>query len=189
MLPSHKAAFLAAADELRCRIYIRQPNELSDWYIGKGGYAPRNEMCRAETADNPGHFYKGLVVNPEASPDAFLPSSLERARRAWKDFETNMPPGFMIDNFGAFKGLVKYFGKALHTDYEVVHVSSVDEQRDTLFWKIRQLLNEKMGVRMISQGVDSLWQSGDQMQSGFLLAFGPGQETLIIESAALNLTE
>jgi len=184
MLQSHKDAFFFVADKLQCWIGLREPNELSDWYIGKGGYTAKNEHCKAKTADNAAHFFKGLVVSPKLCPEAFLPSSREVALRKWNEFEQTMAPGFTVEQTGPMKGLVKWFGKSMHADFDLMYISKADaegglaftskQEQQQLFEQARTMLNERIGAKVIMHGPEFLWEEGvGAKESEWVLSFGP----------------
>ncbi|HRO43049.1 MAG TPA: hypothetical protein PL009_09455 [Flavipsychrobacter sp.] len=184
MLQAHKEAFFFVADKLNCWIGLREPNELSDWYIGKGGYTAKNTNCKAKTSDNAAHFFKGLVVNPVLCPGAFLPSSRETAIKKWKEFEQTMAPGFTYEKTGPMVGLVKWFGKSIHADFDLMYISKADakgglafttkQEQQKLFEEAKKMLNQKIGIDMILHGPEFLWDEGvGAREAEWVLSFGP----------------
>jgi hypothetical protein len=193
MLAHHKEAFFKAADTLNCWIGLREPNELSDRYIGKGGYVAKNENCKAKSADNPAYQYKGLVVNPELCPEAFLASSLPEAQKKWKSFAAGMPAGFSYKQSGALKGLVKFNGKSIHADFDLMYVSKADgsgkmiftttQEQHELSRKAATLLNSLLGADMILHGAELGWKGDTKnnirvgaRESENIWSFGPKKQ-------------
>lgn len=163
MHPNHSDAFFKAADKLNCWIGLREPNELSSGYIGKGGYTAKNEKCKAKSADNPAHPFKGLVVNPEICPKAFKPESLSVANEKWKLFAANMPIGFTVNK----DGLVKYQGKSIHADFDLMYAAKADGNGKMIFTssadarkldtEVAKFINILLGTEIIQHGAEMTW--------------------------------
>ncbi len=99
MKQEHKNAFLATADQFSCWIILREPNELSDRWIGRAGYKPKRVTCKAKSADDPVHPLGGLVVDPKLCPDAFASQSLTTVLETWEtEFLINgrYPPPLLL---------------------------------------------------------------------------------------------
>ena len=142
MIQEHKNAFLATADQFSCWIILREPNELSDKWIGRSGYRPKRVTCSAKTADDPDHPLRGLVVNPEICPDAFTSQSYSRALRAWQDdFLTNgrYPPYYSCIESGPEMGGVKHSGAFIHADYDLMTISKANDEGEFLFTTKKEL--------------------------------------------------
>ncbi|MBS1643757.1 MAG: hypothetical protein JST36_01850 [Bacteroidetes bacterium] len=163
MYPNHRDAFFKAADKLNCWIGLREPNELSLDYIGKGGYTAKNEKCKAKSADDPAHQYKGLVVSPEICPEAFKPGSLSVAKEKWKLFAANMPFGFTVNK----DGLVKYQGKSIHADFDLMYTTKADSNGKMMFTsssdakrleiEVAKFINNLLGTEIIQHGAEMAW--------------------------------
>src|SRR2546429_7629979 len=79
MRQDHMQVFFEAAQQCTCWIGLREPNPLADKWIGKPGYIPKCENCKAKTADNPSFQFAGLVVAPTLRPEAFRRETLSAA--------------------------------------------------------------------------------------------------------------
>src|SRR4051812_30352561 len=136
MLDQHKKIFFQAAHEFSCWIGLREPNELSDKWCGRPGFRPKGEECKAKTADNPDFAYAGLVVDPILCPHAFRDDTRATAVEKWKkDFLIGgkLPPGFGRVEHGAEKGLVRYQGKAIFADFDLMAISKANDRGDHLY--------------------------------------------------------
>jgi hypothetical protein len=188
MLPHHKETFFAVANQLFCWIGLREPNELSDKWIGRSGYVPKSMHCKAKTADNAFYPYSGLVVNPLLCEDAFHYTTLEDAKEKWKKFAdgNQLPSGFTCDEYGLEKGLVKFRGSAIHADFDLMVVCKADpngsmafttpEEQVALSTEAQKLLNQRFGTPMIQHGTEFAWTGGvGARETENVLFFGPNR--------------
>jgi hypothetical protein len=188
MLPQHKEAFFGVANQLKCWIGLREPNELSDRWIGRPGYTPKSVHCKAKTADNRFHPWAGLVVNPNVCTDAFHHSTLADAIDKWQKFTdgNRLPGGFTCDESGSEKGLVKSRGAAIHADFDLMVVCKADssgamaytspEEQTELSEQVGKLLNQRFGSPMIQHGSEFSWTGGvGARESENVLFFGPNR--------------
>ncbi len=197
MQQSHKNAFFAAAQQFTCWIGLREPNVLSEKWIGRPGHVPKGAACKAKTADNPGHRFSGLVMDPVLCPDAFIGTSLSDALKKWKnDFARggNLPLGFSRAESGPEKGLVKEKGSAIYADFDLMAINKsnpegeflftdLPEQR-ALFAKVEPMLNGALGAKLIQHGAEFMWDEkiGARTREN-VIWFGPGRRMLIGESS------
>jgi len=189
MISSHMDAFFIVADRLNCLIGLRQPNILSDKWIGKPGYIPKSDKCKAKTANNPDFELGGLVINPFQLPEGFLSEYLPGAKEKWNtDFfkDGKLPPGFSCEEKGPEKGLVKYNGSAIHSDYDLMYVNRIDKfgkkvfmgfaEQNELAVKVQSLLNIYLGIPMIQHGAEMGWKGGvGAAEREMIFSFGPGR--------------
>lgn len=189
MRSDHKAVFFEVAQRFTCWIGLREPNPLSDKWIGRPGGIPKDEKCKAKTADNPIFRFAGLVVNPILSPEAFKPATRSAATATWKnDFLQGgrLPPGFTCVQDGPEKGLVKLRGACIFADFDLMAIvrssesgdflltSQVEQRR--LFDAVKPALNRGLRVPMIQHGAEMMWREGvGGRESEFVLWFGPGR--------------
>lgn len=165
MLAHHKNAFYDVADKLNCWIGLREPNELSDRWIGQPRHTPKPVSCKAKSADNPSFRHAGLVVDPTLCPEAFLPASLADARDKWNQkfaIGGRLPLGYTCLTTGPEKGLVRLHGSAIHADFDLMTVTlagtdggmafTTREQMQALMMKVQPLLNSLLGSPMIQHG-------------------------------------
>src|SRR2546421_47797 len=97
MRETYKNAFFDAAQSYTCWMGVREPNPLSEQWIGRACYTPKMEACKAKSADNETHRLAGLVVNPVACGDAFRPESRAAAVDTWEHkflVGGHLPPAF-----------------------------------------------------------------------------------------------
>ena len=189
MIPSHIDAFYIVADRLSCLIGLRQPNTLSDKWIGKPGYIPKAQKCKAKTANNPKFELGGLVVNPFLLPDAFVTESLSGAKNKWTNgfLESGkLPPGFSCAEEGSEKGLLKYEDCPIHADYDLMYVCKADRYGKTvvsdfgeqkkLVLNVQTQLNILLGIPMIQHGTEMGWDGGvGAAEREMIYSFGPGR--------------
>jgi hypothetical protein len=188
MKPTHKNVFFDAAEQFTCWIGLREPNALSTKWIGIPRHIPKGEECKAKTADNPGHRFGGLVVDPIVCPEAFTNASLTAAIKTWQQKFLNggrMPLGFTRSEAGLEKGLVKFNGSAIYADFDLMAINrsnpngdflltSQSEQKE-LFAKVEPVLNQGLGAKLIQHGAEFMWDKGlGARESEFVLWFGPG---------------
>ena len=190
MRNSHKKAFLSTAQKFSCWIGLREPNPLSDKWIGKPGGRPKSVYCKAKTADNEMHPFTGLVVDPYLCRDAFKKDTLKRAEDKWKDFldGTQLPIGFTRIESGYLKGLVKHHGLAIYADYDIMTIKRADKngnmtstqgpekdikELNTLFEKVSKEINKKLGVPMIQHGSEFQYEGLGAPEFEYILWFGP----------------
>ena len=189
MIQRHKNDFLATADQFSCWIILREPNELSDKWIGRAGYKPKRVTCKAKSADNPNHPLGGLVVNPILCPEAFTSQSLTKARITWgKDFFKNgqYPPSYSCIEGGPLKGVVERSGAFIHADYDLMTICKANEKGEFLFTTkkelyklfraIKPVLSRRLGVGMIRHGTEFQFMN-DVGAKEFekVIMFGPGR--------------
>ena len=189
MLESHKEIFFQAAQEFTCWIGLREPNELSDRWVGKKGFRPKGEECKAKTADDPDFQFAGLVVDPEICPEAFTDETREAAIACWKTkflIGGALPPGFARTTSGAEKGLVRQQGQAIFADFDLMAVSRSNERGEhlftsnleerLLFGKLERFLNQRLGAPMIQHGSEFMWEGGvGAREFEQVFWFGPGR--------------
>lgn len=138
MIASHVKVFLNAAEELSCKILVRETNRLMNRWIDKpaAGHCciPKPVECKAKTADNELSQLGGLVVDPTLVPDAF--KDARAAEKTWfsftkltQDGTRVLPSCFDVVQHGAFRGAViyrnseRYPGSAfIHSDYDLMAV-------------------------------------------------------------------
>lgn len=187
MIEHHRNVILLVAQRCTCWIGVREPNPLSDRWIGDSRYVAKSEKCKAKTADNPGHRHGGLVVNPVKCLQAFKPASQLRALESWRGFLElgRLPPPFKCIESGDEMGLVEEKGKFIHADYDLLAIVRANDQggfeptseveQEELFKEIRPTLNQLLGKPMIQHGAELMWHGGIGMRdSEFILWFGPG---------------
>ena len=189
MLQWHKDIFFDAAQQFGCWIGLREPNELSDRWIGKAGYRPKGEECKAKSSDNENFRFAGLVVDPILCPDAFSPETLEAAVESWKKkflVAGKLPPGFSRMESGPEKGLVRQQGQAIHADFDLMainrsnergeHLFTTNAEEKALFSRVEGYLNTRFGSPLIQHGSEFMWSGGvGARESEYVLWFGPGR--------------
>jgi hypothetical protein len=188
MLSQHKVVFFDVAQRLTCWIGLREPNPLSDRWIGRPGGVPKGETCKAKTADNQAFRYAGLVVDPTRCPEAFKPASLAAATSTWNQFSRGgrLPPEFTCVEDGPEKGLVKLRGSYIFADYDLMAVNRAGEgggflttsqlEQRRLFEAVKPALNRGLRVPMIQHGPEMMWQQGvGGREFEYVLWFGPGR--------------
>ena len=189
MRRDHEETFLGAADKCTCWIGLREPNPLSDRWIGRAGYIAKPESCKAKTADNPQFRLAGLVVDPIVEPAAFKRGTLYQAVDTWKTkflVGGRLPTGYSCVSTGPEKGLVKLDGSAIFADYDLMTIvrsndrgdwlfTSEAEQR-TLFATLEPLLARGLGMKMIQHPTEFMWKGGlGARETERVLWFGPGR--------------
>lgn len=189
MLSQHRAVFFDVAGRHTCWIGLREPNPLSDKWIGRPGGVPKAETCKAKTADNPTYPFAGLVVDPFRSPQAFRPTSLAGAKSAWQNKFVRggqLPPGYTIIGDGPEAGLVKLRGSFLYADFDLMAVLRSDEsgqflttsqpEQKRLFDAIKPALNRGLRAPMIQHPAEMMWREGVGGRAAeYVLWFGPGR--------------
>ena len=181
--------FFKAAQQYNCWIGLREPNPLSMQWVGKPGYTPKPESCKAKSADNPRFPFAGLVVDPTKCPDAFMPNTRQLAIETWSHKfligGRMLPPGFTVVEIGRERGLVKLNGKAIHADFDLMSIvrsnaqgeflpTSQAEQAE-LFAQVGPALNQGFGEPLIQHGAEFMWNGGlGARASEFVLWYGPG---------------
>jgi hypothetical protein len=189
MNPKHMKAFFDAAQEFTCWIGLREPNELSAKWIGRPGYVPKSELCKAKTADNSRHEFGGLVVDPILCPDAFL-MPREAARTWTQEFAPGgrLPARFSRAESGREKGLVKENGSAIYADFDLMAISKSNtageflftayEEQEELYAKVGSFLNRGLGAKLIQHGPEFLWKKAiGARERENVLWFGPARHT------------
>lgn len=189
MKQTHKDIFFAAAEEFTCWIGLREPNALSQKWIGIPRHIPKGEECKAKTADSPTHRFGGLVVDPILCPEAFTHASLQSAIKTWEQKflkHGRLPSGFSRAEQGMEKGLVKFNGSAIYADFDLMAINrsnpngdflptSLPEQQQ-LFAQVEPVLNRGFGAKLIQHGAEFMWDKGlGARESEFVLWFGPGR--------------
>jgi hypothetical protein len=180
--------FYKAAEECTCWIGVREPNPLSDKWIGRAGYVPKGVNCKAKTSDNPTFALAGLIVDPTMRPEAFKRETLATAVDTWNKFLVGdrLPGGFTCVATGPERGLVKYHGAAIFADYDLMAISRSNEkgemlfttpaQQEELFAKVEPLLRQGLRVPMIQHGTEFMWAGGvGAREFEWVLWFGPGR--------------
>jgi len=184
MLTQHKEAFFQAAQQFKCWIGLREPNPLAERWIGRSGFRPKGENCKAKTADNPTHRWAGLVVSPVLMPDAFMQDSLQasvfQALEKWKDFLQlgRLPIGFTCSDSGLEKGVVRQNGQAIFADYDLMTIVRSDEKGSYLFTSdANELVLMKQVIPRINQliGIEMIQHGPGARASERVLYFGPGR--------------
>ena len=190
MKQAHKNVFLTAAQQFTCWIGLREPNALSERWIGKPGFVPKGEACKAKTADNRNHDLGGLVVDPILCPEAFVNTG--EAAKTWKNkfaVGGRLPAGFTRVEAGPEKGLVKFNGSAIYADFDLMAINrsnaegeflftTLEEQKE-LFAKVEPVLNRGFGARLIQHGAEFMWDKGIGARTfENVYWFGPGGRTL-----------
>jgi hypothetical protein len=188
MRTEHRAVFFDVAQRFTCWIGLREPNPLSEKWIGRPGGYPKPEMCKAKTADNSAFKYAGLVVDPTRCPQAFKPAALAAATAAWAKFAKSgrLPVGFTCVEDGSERGLVKLRGSHLFADFDLMAINrsnddgdflttSIDEQAK-LFQAVKPALNSGFRVPMIQHGAEMMWREGvGARESELVFWFGSGR--------------
>lgn len=202
MIPKHREAFLKAAKDNQCWIWLRAPNRLAERWIGKDGYIPKPTECKAKTADNPDHRFGGLVVNPYDEPEAFSDRARTDAEDKWREFtiSEHFRPQLDVVEDGPDRGLVRKFGKFIYSDYDLmtilpatpdglptytpsqIEVRSLDgNQRrwinnpieEDFEKKVIREINEAIGIKMIQHGSEFMWDGVGTKAIESVLVFGP----------------
>jgi len=192
MLQPHKDIFFFAANTFNCWIGLREPNELSDPWIGKQGYTSKSMTCKAKSADNPSSkLTAGLVVNPVIRPEAFLDESLSVAKKKWEEFSNGgLPSGYICDE----KGFVRYHGLKIHADFDLMTVTEATEvgkmentsnkRAKNLRKHVAVLVNNKIGCKMIQHGSEFEWKGGvGARESEQVYFFGPNRQFKVAMSS------
>jgi hypothetical protein len=193
MRPDHKEIFFQAADKFTCWIGLREPNPLADKWIGRAGYAPKMEACKAKTADNPAHRFGGLVTDPTRCPEAFRPESHKAAVETWeKKFLVHgrLPAGFTRPESGPEAGLVRYHGQAIYADFDLMAINKASAkgeflpttlaEQQALFAEVGPFLNAGFRAEMIQHGAEFMWDKGvGARESEFVYWFGPGRKFFV----------
>jgi len=128
-----RQAFLEAAEGWKVWVVVRRSNPESEPYIGKPGYVPKTNECKAKTADFAvDKFGKrirtaGLVVNPWIHPEAFAGNRLVSARREWDGFAARwLSPSrkYTVDEDRSHEhhGCAMLQGKYLYSDYDLFDI-------------------------------------------------------------------
>ena len=193
MDPDDKEVFFDAADHYRCWIGLREPNPDSAQWAGVADAIPKPEECKAKTADNPDHEFRGLVVDPTERADAFRPGSLGRARSTWDEKflqEGHPPPGFTVEEWGPERGLVRYNGRKIFADYDLMTVSrsndrgefvyTTREELEELSQRVQEFINRFLPKPMIQHGPEFLYMAGVGARSSeCILWFGPDHRFMV----------
>ncbi len=197
MLAHHKNAFFQVAEKLKCWIGLREPNELSDRWIGLAGYTPKPMSCKAKSADNPRFRLAGLVVDPTLCPEAFLPASLPDAISKWNHKFApggRLPAGYTRVTAGNDKGLVRLHGSAIHADFDLMTITLAGEdggmaftsraQMQDLVTKVQPQLNSLLRTPMIQHGPEFDYDAGvGARDSEQVFFFGPNRRFILSHSS------
>ena len=189
MRPAHTQVFFDAAQQFTCWIGLREPNELTEKWIGRPGCQPKPESCKAKTADNAAHRFGGLVVDPVLCRDAFTPLNLKAALDTWQHkflIGGRLPANFTRAESGPEMGLVKLNGAAMFADFDLMAIVrsnargeflfTSNAEQAQLFAAVEPVLNRGLGVRMIQHGAEFMWDQGvGARESEWVLWFGPGR--------------
>lgn len=187
MNQAHKNAFFTVADQFGCWIGLREPNPLADRWIGRPGYTPKAESCKAKTADDAAHPLGGLVVDPTLCPAAFRRDTVRQAVDTWQRkflVGGRLPAGFTREESGRDKGLVKFRGAAIYADYDLMSivragpqgefVPTSNQEEKQLFGLVAPALNRIFGTPMIQHGAEFMWDGGVGARAfEMVLWFGP----------------
>jgi len=196
MIQRHKDIFFSVADQLSCLIGVREPNPLADRWIGRSGYLPKGQECKAKTSNNVNFEFGGLVVDPILCPEAFTALSLPDAMDKWNNkFLQNgeLPAYFNREQDGPEKGLLRYQGFPIHADYDLMYVCSADRntkarftdlgEHQRLFRSVQSKLNMQFGIPMIQHGTELSWNGGvGAAESEYIYVFAPKQNFMQTKS-------
>jgi hypothetical protein len=196
MLKSHIDVFLAAAEQFKCWIALREPNPLYVRWIGRSGYEPKCVDCKAKTADNNTHSFGGLVVDPNLCPDAFKRESLTRALETWQNKFLQggiVPVTFKVIESGWGMGLVKHNGLFIFPDFDLMLICRSNDNGDfiptgnhkqiELFYLIKPLINKGLHTDMIQHGTEFLFKGKGAREYELVYWFGPGCRLKIYPSS------
>ena len=190
---SHKNVFWKVTHRNMCWIVLREPNVLSEKWIGKPGHEPKALTCKAKSADNSGHKFSGLVVDPTKCPDAFTIKSRQAAIDTWKNKFLNggrLPGAYTCTD----DGLVKHNGNSIYADFDLMSLSNSNNKGEFLFTTFDELkalfdivkpaINRGLGVPMIQHGPEFLYMEGVGARvSEYVLFFGPGRRLKYMPSS------
>lgn len=185
----YQVAFYQAADEHQCWIGVREPNLFARRWIGKSDCAPKPKYCEAKTADNPAHRLAGLVVNPHTAGKAFGDQSVVQAKATWDQWIAKrggrLPPGFRETDGGEEMGLVRLYGYALYSDFDLMAVDNCNDRGERFFTsrseqraayvKVRRSVNRSLGIPMIQHGPEFDYPRVGARSSERVWWFGPGR--------------
>jgi hypothetical protein len=173
MKAEHREVFFRVAEKHSCQIGVREPNPLSERWIGKAGCTPKSMQCKAKTSDNPSFAYSGLVTSPELRAEAFTAATLESARQTWRRFapDGKLPVDFSVQTKGLERGLVLYQNYLrIYADYDLMAIVRSDptgkfqatsqEEQQALFKKVHAELNAALGAPLIQHGAEFMWDGG-----------------------------
>jgi len=189
MIAKHKEVFFQAAEKYTCWIGLREPNPLSDQWIGIPGGMPKSMDCKAKTADNPTYRFAGLVVDPTVCPQGFKTETIGEARHTWKEkflHGDRLPGGFNVVDRGVDRGVVMKNGARIFADFDLMLINrsngageflfTSEAEQETLFDSVQPAINQGLGVPMIQHGAEFMWKGGvGARESEVVLFFGPGR--------------
>jgi hypothetical protein len=188
MLQKYRDVFFDAAERFTCWIGLREPNPLSEKWIGLPGCVPKGENCKAKSADNPSHRFAGLVADPNTAPDAFTEANLKVAKKTWEKFAHHgkLPIGFAVIGSGPEAGLLTFNGQRIHADFDLMAINKANRAGDFLFTtyeeqvalyeQVEPVLNAGFRTKMIQHGAEFMWKGGlGARESEFVHWFGPGR--------------
>lgn len=189
MRQQHKDVLFDVAQQFTCWIGLREPNELSDKWIGLAGHAPKGLDCKAKTADNPSFRFAGLVVDPILCPEAFTRDTLAAAVETWNDKflkHGHLPPGFTCVRTGPERGVVKRNGRGIFADFDLMNIGRSNENGDHLFTTnaeeeelyklVKPALDRGFGLPLVQHGSEFMYRKGvGAREFEYVLWFGPGR--------------
>ena len=197
MIEKHKDAFFEAAQKHTCWIALREPNPLSDKWVGTPGGIPKSMDCKAKSADNPAYRFSGLVVDPMTAPQGFRTDTLSAAQKTWKEKflkAGRLPGGFSITERGPDRGVVLQNGCRIFADYDLMLINRTnangdflftsEEEQKELFDKVAPEINKALKVPMIQHGAEFMWKGGvGARESESVFFFGPGRRFRVERSS------
>ncbi len=185
-----------AADKFGVWVSLRDPNPLSEKYIGNGSFVPKGMLVKGKSADNPAHPLAGLVVDPMLCPEAFLPTSIFRATQTWLRWWCSKPGNIQVIPTGSMKGMVVQDGKGIYADYDLLALQWADSStgdfqytyssaKDPGSWAIELLyrhvqlyLNGRFGLELVQHGpeFDVTFDGVGSKEGELLHFFGPHRQ-------------
>ena len=196
MREQHKEPFFSAANQFSCWIGLREPNPLSDKWIGRAGYVPKPVSCKAKTGDNPRFSFAGLVVNPFEHEDAFTARTLADAKKKWETFVigNRLPVGYALMAQGPTKGLLQLHGASIFADFDLMAIIRSNEDGEFLETSSKEqmallkdatkAINDGLGTPMIQHGSEMTFRQGvGARASERIFWFGPGERFRVDHSS------
>ncbi|MCA9192380.1 MAG: hypothetical protein KDB03_11480 [Planctomycetales bacterium] len=184
---SVQQAFLDAASRESLWVVLPHPDPLSLPWMGRAGYTPCSAQCPVPLADNPEFEYAGLATNPWLCPSAFLPTTLEHARRSWDNFLVagELPSGF-CQNASDETGLVRFCGSLLYAEIEIIKfvrsnlsaacLPTTRHEELALCKRFIQAVNQGLGNTVFRFDYQPLSIHGYETQNfSEVIWFGPGR--------------
>ena len=197
MIEKHKEVFFQVAQKNTCWIALREPNPLSDQWIGTPATIPKSMDCKAKTADNPAYRFAGLVVDPTVCPQGFKKQTLGEATHTWNEkflLANRLPGSFSIVDRGSEKGIVRKNGARIFADFDLMLINRAnekgeiiftsEEEQEILFASVQPAINLGLGVPMIQHGAEFMWKGGvGARESELVFFFGPGRRFKVEQSS------